>query len=156
MPPVHDWEDGGAPAGVVGHDWEDESDVVADMVSESGSEENSDSDLEEDAESAVLAEMLELLQNRTIGANHFCTLMYNIGRLQKPEKLKEYGYRPNAPSGHYQRHLDGILGSYRSNEDLYPLQVPGYSPQAIGRTTLNMHMLPATEYFCKAGGGGSS
>jgi hypothetical protein len=65
-----------------------------------------------------------------------------------PERLEPYGYRPDANSGHYQRHLNGILGSYESEGKLYTIKdVPGYLPNCLGRSNYDLKVLPPQEYF---------
>jgi hypothetical protein len=71
----HAWDEDAAVADppVAGdgarHSWEEP---------DSGSECNSDSSFEVDAEGEFLDLMLELLRNRTIPANIFCTLMHML------------------------------------------------------------------------------
>jgi hypothetical protein len=46
-------------------------------------------------------------------------------------EAKPYGLAPGAPSGHYQRKLERVLGKY--NDDMYELSVPGHDKNTLGR-----------------------
>jgi hypothetical protein len=156
---AHDWEsdDGtGAPmplAGARARDWDDDDAparrvrAAGDIDSDVGTECNSDSDLETQPEGELLAYLLELFDQRVLLANHFCIIMHWVAQLKQAETLKPYGFRPNAPSSHFQRHLDSVLGSYKGSDKAMRMEIPGYSSGSYGRTTLDFHITPSHEFF---------
>jgi len=49
-----------------------------------------------------------------------------------------YGKVPNLPSGHYQRHLDDILGFTLAKLKLYQLPVMGHRKADMSRSPFNL------------------
>ena len=105
----------------------------------------SDSGSDTDPEDELVVFMVELLQDRKLLPLDFTTIMWWVAKLKSPERLKPYGFRPNAPSGHAQRHLNSVFGTI--GHKLYNMHVPAYIPNRLGRTTVDLHVLPAHEYF---------
>ena len=116
-------------------------------VADEGADSGSDSDA--DAEDELLMYMIELLQSRTLLPQHFTTIMHWASKLQHPQSLSPYAFRPNAPSGHAQRHLNSVLKLGTGSEKLYRMSVPGYDPQVLGRSSLTVHVLPAHEQLAE-------
>ena len=59
--------------------------------------------------------------------------MWKAGRAGNSKAVK-YGYNPDAPSGHFQRHLDGVMTDLIARRNwLYTLRMPGSSRSATGR-----------------------
>ena len=57
------------------------------------------------------------------------------------------GFRPDAPSGHYQRHLDSVLHFAERQSQFFKLQVVGTRKQDASRSTFDMCMVPGHEVF---------
>ena len=125
---AHAWESGGARSSS-SHAWEDEWDDEGAVAPDT----DSDSDFEPAAETAgalLVRGMLELLFTRTLNATQFCHQMHRAHAAGIAE-AKQYGLAPGAPSGHYQRKLERVLGKY--NDDMYELSVPGHDKNTLGR-----------------------
>ena len=128
------------------HSWEVPQDawgVRPDVgVGAGGDDEFSDSDLSDgpilDPQDEFIEFALDLLNFRCLNARQFCTMMFFAGRAGLG-KCKKYGHRPGAPSGHYARHLDPILGFKHFNTKFYEVKIPSHSKVDMSRT---MHTSP--------------
>ena len=76
--------------------------------------------------------MLEMYLSRTITAKDFCTIAH-WASLSGVAEAKDYAFRPEAPSGHFQRFLDSKLLFLKQTEHLYTMSIPTYSKPTIGR-----------------------
>ena len=54
-------------------------------------------------------------------------------------------FRPTAPSGHFQRHIDTIVNPGEVLGNTYTILVPGYDKYEMGRTVLKIPVLPPHE-----------
>ena len=101
--------------GVV-HAWELpelEAPVVA-LCEAAGDEDEEESALPERTPSeSYIDEMVHLLLCRVLSAQQFCTLMHHAGRAGV-EGASALGFRLDAPTGHYQRHLNASLSFFKS------------------------------------------
>ena len=88
--------------------------------------------------------MVHLLMSRALAANHFCQILYWVGKCGVPEAAR-WGFRPGAPSGHYARHLEPLLGHGRENPSLYQITVPGHHKHDLERTLHPVTVMPAHE-----------
>ena len=93
--------------------------------------------------------MLSLLMGRTLNSQQFCVAMWWAGKGGLREAIP-YGFRPGAPSGHYSRHLDPLLGFKQHNKSLYEIDVPGHSKADLSRTQLTMPVAPVHEVMGQA------
>ena len=59
-----------------------------------------------------------------ISAKDVCILMYWIAKAGATGDFERYGVPDGEPTGHYQRHLDGLLPQYRQRGRLYKLLCP--------------------------------
>ena len=57
------------------------------------------------------------------------------------------GFRPDAPSGHYQRHSDSVLDFAERQSQFYKLQVGSSRKQDSSRSTFDMCVVPGHEVF---------
>ena len=73
-------------------------------------------------------------------AKSLCILSWWASRAGAKGPAKDYASRPNAPSGHYQRHLDMVHGARISDlrQTFYKIQVPRYQKWDGGRTASEM------------------
>jgi hypothetical protein len=102
------WEDPPQPVGPLGahHSWEDSVDDGGRAASDS------DSDFENISPGAELVSFhSDLYLNRTLTAKDFSVAMYWAAYAGIPE-ASDFGFKPNAPSGHQQRHLNSVLPSF--------------------------------------------
>jgi hypothetical protein len=94
--------------------------------------------------SSLLADFLtDLLLQRRLNAREFCTIMYYAGKSGVPDVAK-YGYRPDASSGHFQRHLKATLGYVADNGATYSFSLPGHT-KSLERSLITFTGLPAQE-----------
>jgi len=120
----HSWETAGG--GRKRHAWEEDAPPNPD---------ESDSDFETPAESpadAFIAMMIQLLMARTLNAAQFCVLMHHVAAASVSE-ARMYALGPDRPSGHYQRHLDNVVGCGREGE-WYEADLPGHRKEDLSRT----------------------
>ena len=90
-------------------------------------------------------EVLNMLYlTRELTAKNFCTIAYLCGKAGIEEAVK-YGYRLDAPSGHYQRHLNKVLPYASDTTCLYEFSLPGCHKLEQGRAELNFTAIPAHE-----------
>ena len=125
--PHHAWED--APA--IPHLWEGSSD------------DDSDDDLDPlTNKTAAAAEMLEslfdLYYTSSISAQVFCVICFWAGKAGVPGEAARYGKRPGLASGHYQRHLDEVLGFKAEAAKLYEIDVAGHRKADMSRTNFKL------------------
>jgi len=140
----HSWEmdsDGGLCAPLPStHDWESEAtDSVGSR--DSGSEDPCDSPLSPSQEFIEYALSLHL--SRGLSAKELCQLMYSAGKAGIPDASR-YGLHPDSPSGHFQRHLKGVMGCYTADnyEKLYALSIPAHTKWSLGRAPHTLHVIP--------------
>ena len=88
--------------------------------------------------------MVELLNERTLNARQFCTVMYYAGRAGVREAAP-YGLQPGAQSGHYQRKLSAVMPASRDRKAYYTVDVPGHSKHDLSRTIHQVPTLPPHE-----------
>ena len=108
-------------------------------VDESGSE----GDHADSPEDELLEYMLQLLMQRTLNARQFCVAFYHMGKLAP--SVAKFGLRPDAPSGHYQRHLDACLGHSTKSDKLYALAAPSHATGTLGRSMRVLYTVPPHE-----------
>ena len=63
------------------------------------------------------------------------------------DDVRRIGFRPDAPSGHCQRHLDSALDFAERQSQFYKLQVVGTRKQDDSRSTFDMCVVPGHEVF---------
>jgi hypothetical protein len=143
---AHSWEgDADVDLGPAsGHSWE-----AAEHVGPEGFPDgDSDSDhaaVESTPWDELLEFLLDLLLMRVLNARHFCLIMWFVWKAGLVE-AKRYAFRPNAPSGHYQRHVRGCFKNvYTESQDLYRAEVPGHSKHSVGRTMHTLYISPPHE-----------
>ena len=146
---AYPWEDDAAArAPVPGrYPWETDSDEAP-----GGPE--SDSDVEgaaqpDSPEDLLIDHLCQLYLTRKMTAKDFCVTMYFAGLSgkagSKMENCGRLGMRPDAPSGHYTRHLDKALSLKTGGTPGYAFTVPGSRMgRTIGRTPVSLFVIPPT------------
>ena len=97
------------------------------------------------ARAALLEILLHLYFNSVMTARHFCIICYYCGRAGLGQMFSNYGLRPGAESGHYQRKLDGLLGFTTMQSKLYALTTYGVRKDTIGRAAQTLLVRPVHE-----------
>lgn len=117
------------------------SSVPAPAGSPAASEANSVS------EDAFADYLLDLRLRGKIASKDVCLLSWFAwkGGLSDSGAAARLAFRPGAPSGHYQRHLDSATQMSSKVEDAYIAQVPAFDAAHDGRFKLHMPFLPLHE-----------
>ena len=74
-----------------------------------------------------------------------CLLSWLAAKGGLAGRAEELAFRPDAPTGHYQRHLDVVTEMSSQCEDAYMAEVPSYDAAHNGRFKLSMLFLPLHE-----------
>ena len=111
-------------------------------LSEGGESSGSDFQIQEvSAEEEFVQECILLFLQRVLNARQFCTLMFRAGRAGNAQAVR-YGLNPDAPSGHFQRHLNSVMQDLNNlRQFLYTLRVPGSSRKASGRVVHDLSVM---------------
>ncbi len=148
MAPKHSWEsdDDVAPASAKKRrSWE--SDAESDNGSDS-TRSGEQSSVERPGQDLV-DHLLGLYFCRSMSAEQVCIAMYHAGRAGVKEAV-QFGFRPSAPSGHYQRHLNAVIPELRDRHKLYSFPIPASDPDG-GRMEHVLDVFPphelAAEFF---------
>ena len=143
--PHHSWEHGDANAPVQmpqsgSHSWEEESE---------GSNSEFDDVRPPSAGQQLVDHATHLYLMRSLSAADFCVLMHwsNAAGVKEAER---YAYKPGAPTGHYQRHLNSVFPFLQDQSGLYQMSVPCYNKDDFGRSTHMLHALPPHEVIEKS------
>ena len=125
--PHHDWED----APVIAHPWELPSDNDDDSESDDDHLTN---------QLAAAREMMEILfdlyYTSSIYAEIFCIICFWAGLAGVKCAAATYGKRPG--TGHYQRHLDDVLGFAEDTANSYKIDVAGHRKADMSRTDFKL------------------
>ena len=127
--------------------WESGSDVEPSPPDEPmDAESSAEAELGPSPTDEFIALMVNLVISREVSAKVFCTAMFWASKAGIPAAAK-YGYKPDAPSGHYNRHLRTVLGCYSKENyaKLYHLLVPSTSTEGLGRDAHSLAALPPHE-----------
>jgi len=111
-------------------------------------ESDSESDGEPSPEEAgdCLADLLiELKHKAVLSAKQCCTIAYWCDKAGARGPVQQLAFRLDAPTGHYQRHLDAVLQTREEDERLYTLHAPGYDKKYASRQLLQFQVAPAHE-----------
>ena len=90
------------------------------------------------ATQAFLDCLLDLADESKISAKDVCVLCWYASKSGMSDDVRRIGFRPDAPSGHYQRHLDSVLDFAERRSQFYKLQVVGTRKQDASRNTFDM------------------
>ena len=94
------------------------------------------------------AELADLLLNLhvegSLSAKHTCLIAHWAREAGAKGPIGDLAFRPNAPSGHYQRHVDSAMGLSKG-KGLYTVAVPGHTKHSCNRTLHDVAVLPPHE-----------
>ena len=147
---AHAWENEPAcpAASSSQHPWEDSSEHVPRPAVQPQDDSASDSDcageFAEDPQREFVNFLVLLLLTRTLNAREFCTIMWWASRCGLAA-ASTYGFRPGAPSGHFQRHCKTVVEPLHSTVCLYEVETPGSSSSKLSRGKVNVPIVPAHE-----------
>lgn len=127
--------------GARSHAWED---VEADVPGGASDSESDDEVAPLSPGAELVAYMTELYMQRKITAKDMCLLSYWAGQAGVAE-VQPHAFRPNAPSGHYQRHLNSSLEFLRDQSALYSMSMPSYQHSVVDRGEHMLHVIPPHE-----------
>lgn len=92
------------------------------------------------------ADMLfDLKVKGRLSARDVCVLSFYASLAGLVGPACDFGFRPSAPTGHFQRHLDTIVGTNTKVEGAYMLTVPAYDKYGLSRTTIDIETIPMHE-----------
>lgn len=98
-----------------------------------------------EAGDALAEYLLELKHKGVISARQLCTISYWASLAGADGPVNEFSFRLQAPTGHYARHLDSVLGTRQEDERLYTMRVPGYVKASASRETIDLVCCPHHE-----------
>ena len=93
-----------------------------------------------------MALISEVYHSSSESAEWICSLCYwaHLAGIDD-EEIRALGKKPGAPSGHYQRHLDDVLGLEQTKDKNYKFKVSGHRKHDVSRTTFDMTFIPVHE-----------
>lgn len=129
-------------------------DSSADFREERPDWEKEDSDSEDAANQAearqALGELLaDLRMAGVLNSKQLCTIAWWASKAGSVGQVHELAFRPDAPSGHYQRHLDIVLQTRRHDARLYWIGAPGYDKKWVARQEMPFAIVPFHESLCE-------
>ena len=89
--------------------------------------------------------LMDLKTKGRLSARDVCVLSFFATRAGCVGPAKEVAHRPDAQTGHFQRHLDTLFPPSEAMTHQYILQVPAYDKYSLGRTTIPVPVLPLHE-----------
>ena len=126
----HSWESLPQPQ----HAWEEEL---------SGEDPDPESDPQA-ASMMFLDVCLAMYMASAMSAKNLCVLCYWASKAGMAT-VSEYGLQPDRPTGHYQRHLDSLLGFAEAKKTSYTLSAPGQKRGELSRSTIELPTRPPHE-----------
>ena len=128
---LHSWEE---------RCWEQE---VANGECQSGNEDESEELPVGDEAAEMLVSLLFAMLHGGIrmSAKHLCIICFWASRAGIGGPCKTYSFRPNAPSGHYQRHIDAKDGSRDKHKETHTLQIPLHEKWSASRVVADVPVL---------------
>ncbi len=118
---------------------DDSSSIQSDSESD-----QSDNDSEDDVDwSQKFVDFLLTLRSQiNLSAKNICTLSFFAHKAGLSGEVAQLAFRPDAPTGHYQRHLDAYFNFTQHDELLSKIDMPMYDRKNCVRTTLENYCLP--------------
>ena len=108
-------------------------------------------ELSEEAAGQELVDYLMdmLAKGKRVSARDVCVVCWFAARAGCKGPVEEVAFRPDARSGHYQRHLDVVFPPDEALAKQYTLHVPGYDKYSEGRTILQIPVFLCTRCLMK-------
>jgi hypothetical protein len=131
------------------HSWERAHTFAAPLAPDAGWQSDSDSDgvpskIEAGAE--FMSILLDLKASGKLSARDICVLAFYAKHAGLDSPATKLALGPHSPTGHYQRHIDRVLGlNTRLVEDEYLLPVPSFDKHALSRIVVDCPALPPHE-----------
>ena len=126
-------------------------DVPAGFPADGSDEVEADSDLDEEgindqeAAHAFVDFLMSLKMRGKLSAKDVCVLCWYGSRCGLAKPGADLAFRPNAPSGHYQRHLDSVTEMSSKLKGACMIVVPSFDKYSMSRCVLNIPMIPLHE-----------
>ena len=141
--PRHSWEnEDGEAFAAVPHAWEHDSEPSR-VGSDSGSDSNSAEELSPGSE--LVGYCTNLYLQRSLTARDLCTIMHWASEAGV-EEAKPLAFRPDAPSGHFQRHLNTSLTALTEHQpSLYETEIPSFDKDEDVLEPRTFWMMPSHE-----------
>ena len=140
--PIHDWE----------RPWDILPDAPADSDddhpnwNDSDDETHGQSEISKQEAGVLLARLLtEYWYKGVISAKQCCILAYWCHKAGAQGPVGDLSFRLDAPTGHYQRHLETVLQLRHHDERLYSMQIPGYDKKHAARCKIDVQISPLHE-----------
>ena len=89
--------------------------------------------------------LLDLRMRGKISSKDVCLLSFFAKQAGLRGEAEQFAFRPGAPTGHYQRHLDVVTDMTSKLEGAYYADVPSYDHSHNGRFKMHMPFLPLHE-----------
>ena len=89
--------------------------------------------------------LLDLKVKGKLSAKDVCTLCWHAKHAGAQGPAQDLAFRPDAPTGHFQRHLDTCTGVGRDVAGAYTLTVPGHDKYSLSRVDMTIPCLPLHE-----------
>jgi hypothetical protein len=89
--------------------------------------------------------LLQLHIEGRLSAKDTCCISYWATKAGAQGPVKTFAYKPTAPTGHFQRHLDRVGGLRGSFEKFVSLSVPGHTRANADRVTQEVKAMPPHE-----------
>ena len=89
-----------------------------------------------------------LMDLKTLGklsARDVCVLSFFASKANCVGPASVFAFRPDAPTGHFQRHIDTIIPPKEVLKGRYTIKAPGHEKHTMTRATLNITVLPPHE-----------
>jgi len=132
----HSWEAESPERKRGRHSWESPS--ASGDEDETGSSSSDDDDT--NYAEQFIQHQLDLYMIRAITAQDFCISMW-LAAKSGIAPAERYGYKPGAPSGHYQRHLSQVLECFLDRDWLYHIDLAVTKEGVKGRSHMRMPVL---------------
>ena len=89
-----------------------------------------------EAGDALLNYLLSLHVSGKLSAKSLCVVSWYASRAGSLGDVKNFAFRPSAPTGHFQRHVDSALGVNMKHEMSwrYRVDIPGHHKHDVSRT----------------------
>ena len=121
--------------------------------------EDSDSDADDDYNSSTLPReraafhlegiLLELFLTGRLSAKDFCIMCHFMALAGIPE-LEKYGFRPDAPSGHYTRKVEATVPEMKASaESVYEVEIQGMNKHDVTRSGYTTLVKPVIDDLVK-------
>lgn len=145
MAPKRRWEMAAAGAAEeTAHSWE-----RPDLPGDSTSDSDAGPSVAETPGDQFVDYLVGLFLARDLSAKSFCTIMHLACEAGVSE-AKRYAYKPDAPSGHFNRHLLKTMPALSQIGSLYQFQIPSFHRDALARGEHTLFTLPAHEALDEA------